>query len=42
MDDAARIAVGTVRSTPTNVNDVRFVLFTDEAYEAYERALMKP
>ncbi|MFS2294129.1 MAG: O-acetyl-ADP-ribose deacetylase [Actinomadura sp.] len=39
VDDAARIAVGTVRSTPTKVNDVRFVLFTDDAYEAYERVL---
>jgi O-acetyl-ADP-ribose deacetylase (regulator of RNase III) len=39
VDDAARIAVSTVRETPTEVTDVRFVLFTDDAYEAFERAL---
>jgi O-acetyl-ADP-ribose deacetylase (regulator of RNase III) len=39
VDDAARIAVGTVRSTPTKVADARFVLFTPDAYEAFEAAL---
>ncbi|MGI5166872.1 O-acetyl-ADP-ribose deacetylase [Spirillospora sp. CA-253888] len=39
MDDAARIAVGTVRATPTKVAEARFVLFTQDAYEAFERAL---
>ncbi|MBW8485376.1 O-acetyl-ADP-ribose deacetylase [Actinomadura parmotrematis] len=39
MDDAARIAVGTVRSTPTRVGDVRFVLFTGDALAAFEKAL---
>ncbi|MFC4056537.1 O-acetyl-ADP-ribose deacetylase [Actinomadura syzygii] len=39
MDDAARIAVGTVRSTPSKVRDARFVLFTADAYEAFERAV---
>ena len=39
VEDAARIAVGTVRSTPTKVDDVRFVLFTEDAYQAFERAL---
>ncbi|GAA2616445.1 O-acetyl-ADP-ribose deacetylase [Actinomadura fulvescens] len=39
VDDAARIAVGTVRATVTKVTDVRFVLFTEDAYEAFERAL---
>lgn len=39
MDDAARIAVGTVRSTVTQVSDARFVLFTADAYEAFERAV---
>ncbi|KAB2347934.1 O-acetyl-ADP-ribose deacetylase [Actinomadura rudentiformis] len=39
LDDAARIAVGTVRSTVTKVTDARFVLFTEDAYEAFERAL---
>jgi len=39
LDDAARIAVGTVRTTPTKVAEVRFVLFTDEVYAAFENAL---
>lgn len=38
VDDAARIAVSTVRSTPTGVSDARFVLFAQDAYEAFERA----
>ncbi|MEU8974851.1 O-acetyl-ADP-ribose deacetylase [Streptomyces monashensis] len=37
MDDAARIAVETVRSTPTAVEEVRFVLFDDRAYDAFAR-----
>ncbi|MFH9674284.1 O-acetyl-ADP-ribose deacetylase [Streptomyces sp. NPDC017405] len=39
MDDAARIAVETVRTTPTTVEEVRFVLFDDRAYEAFARHL---
>ncbi|MFE2276624.1 O-acetyl-ADP-ribose deacetylase [Streptomyces sp. NPDC059454] len=39
MDDAARIAVETVRDTPTAVEEVRFVLFDDRAYEAFARRL---
>ncbi|MFI0450744.1 O-acetyl-ADP-ribose deacetylase [Actinomadura sp. 6N118] len=39
IHDAARIAVGTVRSTVTKVTDARFVLFTEDAYEAFEQAL---
>ncbi|TYB40940.1 O-acetyl-ADP-ribose deacetylase [Actinomadura chibensis] len=39
VDDAARIAVGTVRATPSKVRDARFVLFTADAYEAFERAV---
>lgn len=35
MDDAARIATETVRETPTSVEEVRFVLFDDRAYEAF-------
>ena len=35
MDDAARIAVGTVRATSTNVALVRFVLFGDDAHRAF-------
>ncbi|MFJ3641581.1 O-acetyl-ADP-ribose deacetylase [Streptomyces sp. NPDC090108] len=39
MDDAARIAVETVRTTPTAVEEVRFVLFDEPAYEAFARQL---
>ncbi|QQM39891.1 O-acetyl-ADP-ribose deacetylase [Streptomyces liliifuscus] len=35
MDDAARIAVGTVRGTETAVTEARFVLFDERAYEAF-------
>ncbi|AKZ59090.1 hypothetical protein SAM23877_6045 [Streptomyces ambofaciens ATCC 23877] len=35
MDDAARIAVETVRTTDTSVTEARFVLFDDRAYEAF-------
>ncbi|KES08745.1 hypothetical protein BU52_01465 [Streptomyces toyocaensis] len=39
MEDAARIAVGTVRNTPTAVDEVTFVLFDDRAHEAFARQL---
>jgi O-acetyl-ADP-ribose deacetylase (regulator of RNase III) len=39
MDGAARIAVETVRATDTDVTEVRFVLFSDDAYRAFEKAL---
>ncbi|MXM64031.1 O-acetyl-ADP-ribose deacetylase [Streptomyces sp. HUCO-GS316] len=35
MDDAARIAVETVRATKTDVEEIRFVLFDERAYEAF-------
>ncbi|MFD6284819.1 O-acetyl-ADP-ribose deacetylase [Streptomyces sp. NPDC060205] len=35
MEDAARVAVGTVRDAPTSVTEVRFVLFDEPAYEAF-------
>ncbi|WP_406175216.1 O-acetyl-ADP-ribose deacetylase [Streptomyces sp. NBC_00996] len=35
MDDAARIAVETVRAAGTAVEEVRFVLFDEPAYEAF-------
>ncbi|MEX3107476.1 O-acetyl-ADP-ribose deacetylase [Streptomyces sp. V2] len=35
MDDAARIAVRTVRETPTRVEEVRFVLFDQGAYDEF-------
>ncbi|HVT22294.1 MAG TPA: O-acetyl-ADP-ribose deacetylase [Mycobacteriales bacterium] len=39
MHSAAEIAVRTVAGTPTGVADVRFVLFSKEAYAAFARAL---
>jgi O-acetyl-ADP-ribose deacetylase (regulator of RNase III) len=39
VDDAADIAVRTVAATPTAVEDVRFVLFNDEALTQFRRAL---
>ncbi|MFJ9894670.1 O-acetyl-ADP-ribose deacetylase [Streptomyces sp. NPDC091280] len=35
MDDAARIAVETVRAARTSVEEVTFVLFDERAYEAF-------
>ncbi|MFD0311571.1 O-acetyl-ADP-ribose deacetylase [Streptomyces sp. NPDC127119] len=35
MEDAARVAIGTVRDTETAVTEVRFVLFDEPAYEAF-------
>ncbi|MCL7368422.1 O-acetyl-ADP-ribose deacetylase [Streptomyces ardesiacus] len=35
LDDAARIAVETVREADTAVEEVRFVLFDDRAHEAF-------
>ncbi|MDQ0584341.1 O-acetyl-ADP-ribose deacetylase [Streptomyces rishiriensis] len=37
MDDAARIAVETVRAVPTSAQEVRFVLFDERAHEAFAR-----
>ncbi|GGS03209.1 macro domain-containing protein [Streptomyces humidus] len=37
MDDAARIAVETVRAVRTNVEEIRFVLFDERAYGAFAR-----
>jgi O-acetyl-ADP-ribose deacetylase (regulator of RNase III) len=41
MHDAARIAVSTVRTTPTRVDEARFVLFSQDAYDAFEEALQQ-
>ncbi|MEU3258528.1 O-acetyl-ADP-ribose deacetylase [Streptomyces albidoflavus] len=35
LEDAARIAIETVRATPTSAEEVRFVLFDDRAYEVF-------
>ncbi|MGH3320385.1 MAG: O-acetyl-ADP-ribose deacetylase [Streptosporangiaceae bacterium] len=37
-DDAARVAVETVRSADTRVEEVRFVLFTQDVYDAFDNA----
>jgi O-acetyl-ADP-ribose deacetylase (regulator of RNase III) len=42
MDDAARIAITTVRDTPSQVEEARFVLFGDEAYDAFSKANAAP
>lgn len=39
MDDGARIAVETVRSARTEVQEVRFVLFDAAAFAVFEAAL---
>ncbi|MFF8014794.1 O-acetyl-ADP-ribose deacetylase [Streptomyces sp. NPDC007929] len=39
MDDGARIAVETVRAADTGVEEVRFVLFDERAYEAFAAQL---
>ncbi|MGW1408699.1 O-acetyl-ADP-ribose deacetylase [Streptomyces sp. NPDC002403] len=39
LDDAARIAVETVRAARTAVEEVRFVLFDERAYEAFAAQL---
>ncbi|MEW1777275.1 O-acetyl-ADP-ribose deacetylase [Streptomyces sp. NPDC086777] len=39
MDDGARIAVTTVQEADTAVEEVRFVLFDERAYEAFARQL---
>ncbi len=39
MEDAARIAVETVRGTETSVEEVRFVLFDERAYQAFAQQL---
>ncbi|MGV9564576.1 O-acetyl-ADP-ribose deacetylase [Streptomyces sp. NPDC003480] len=39
MEDAARIAVETVREAETAVEEVRFVLFDEAAYEVFARRI---
>ena len=39
MASAADIAISTVRETETNVVEARFVLFSDDAYTEFSRAL---
>ena len=39
IDSAADIAVSTVRRTASGIDEARFVLFSDVAYDAFQRAL---
>ena len=39
VEETAGVAVGAVRDAVTDVEEVRFVLFGREAFEAFERAL---
>ncbi len=39
LEEAAPVAIEAVRSADTKVEEVRFVLFDQAAYEAFERAL---
>jgi O-acetyl-ADP-ribose deacetylase len=39
IDEAAPVAIGAVRGADTQVEEVRFVLFGRDAFEAFERAL---
>ena len=38
LDEAAPVAIGAVRDAGTDVEEVRFVLFGHDAYEAFSRA----
>jgi O-acetyl-ADP-ribose deacetylase (regulator of RNase III) len=40
LELAAPVALAAVQRQPTSVEEIRFVLFDDEAYEAFERALV--
>ncbi|MEU6863217.1 O-acetyl-ADP-ribose deacetylase [Streptomyces sp. NPDC046876] len=42
MDDGARIAIETVRTAKTAVEEVRFVLFDDAAYSTFAARLPSP
>jgi O-acetyl-ADP-ribose deacetylase len=41
MEDAARLAIGTVENSPTRVGEARFVLLTPAAYEIFAEALAR-
>jgi O-acetyl-ADP-ribose deacetylase len=40
LDSAADIAISTVRATPSQVAEARFVLFSPPVYDAFERAML--
>ena len=39
VDQAAKVAVDTLRTTPTSVTDVRLMCFNDQSFDAYRSAL---
>jgi O-acetyl-ADP-ribose deacetylase (regulator of RNase III) len=39
LDQAAAVAIDAVRTTDTRVEEVRFVLFDQTAYDAFENAI---
>ena len=39
VEEAAPVAIGAVREAGTGVEEVRFVLFADPSYQAFQRAL---
>jgi O-acetyl-ADP-ribose deacetylase (regulator of RNase III) len=39
VDEAAPVAIEAVRTTATDVREVRFVLFDERTFAAFERAL---
>ncbi|WP_194900149.1 O-acetyl-ADP-ribose deacetylase [Catenulispora pinisilvae] len=41
LDDAARIAIAAIRAATTDVEEVRFVLFNEAAYQAFEDAMQR-
>ena len=41
VDEAAMVAVGAVKKAETSVKEVRFVLFDENAYAAFSRALQE-
>ena len=41
IESAAEVAVSTVRRTSSQVEEARFVLFNDDAYNAFDRALSR-
>lgn len=41
IDEAARVAVDTVRTAETSIAEVRFVLFDERSLRAFERALTR-
>jgi len=42
VEEAAAVAVDAVRTADTDVDEVRFVLFDSEAYQAFDRARSAP